>query len=238
MGRSDLRAAGLDLDSADFSSWGGIFAALVQRGYACHAGQDGNEGQFAHREYWLPDLEWNPPAHDEANIELTRRYLHAYGPATTQDVMYWRGARAGDACRWLAALGNTVVEVSVGGKPAFALRADLDALGEKPPARSEWPVRLLYRFDPLLLGIKDKTWIVDERHYKRVFRIAGHIEGTLLERGRVASTWRYDRKDSGLAISLCSFSPLSARVRKAVEENAVGVAQFFGLPLTDLTLDV
>lgn len=234
MGRSDLRASGLDLDDTDFSSWGGIFAALVQRGYACHAGQDGNEGQFAHREYWLPDLEWNPPAHDAANIELTRRYLHAYGPATRQDLQYWRGAKAADACRWLAALKNEIAEVSVGGKPMLALQSDLDALGEKPPARSEWPVRLLYRFDPLLLGLKDKAWIVDTPHYKRVFRIAGHIEGTLLERGRVAGTWRYDRKDSGLAMSLFSFSPLSARVRAAVEENAKRVAQFFELPLTDL----
>jgi hypothetical protein len=238
MGRSDLRASGLDLDDTDFSSWGGIFAALVQRGYACHAGQAGNEGQFAHREYWLPDLEWNPPTPDEANVELTRRYLRAYGPATRQDLQYWRGAKAADACRWLAALKDEIAEVSVGGKPMLALQSDLDALGEKPPARSEWPVRLLYRFDPLLLGIKDKAWIVDERHYKRVFRIAGHIEGTLLEHGRIMGTWRYDRKNSGLAISLFPFSSLSARVRQAVEENAKGVARFFGLPLTDLTLDV
>jgi hypothetical protein len=237
MGRSDLRAAGLDLDDTDFSSWGGIFAALVQRGYACHAGQVSNEGQFAHREYWLPDLEWNPPAYDEANVALIRRHLRVYGPATAQDVMYWRGARAGDAQRWLTALKDKVAEVNIGGQTRLALRADLDALDEKPPARQDWPVKLLYRFDPLLLGIKDKAWIVDERHYKRVFRIAGHIEGTLLERGRIAGTWRYDRKDSGLAISLFPFSPLSARVRQAVEENANGVARFFGLPLTDLTFE-
>ncbi len=235
MGRSDLRAAGLDLADTDFSSWGGIFAALVQRGYACHAGQDSSEGRFAHRQHWLPDLEWDPPPADQANVELTCRYLRIYGPATVQDLMYWRGARSADAHRWIAALGDQVVEVNVGRKPMLALRADLETLDEKPPERQGWPIKLLYRFDPLLLGIKDKAWIVDARHYKRVFRIAGHIEGTLLERGRIAGTWRYDRKDSGVAISLFPFSSLSKGVRAAIEENAKGVARFLGLPLTDLS---
>jgi hypothetical protein len=234
LGRSDLRAAGLDLDEAHFSPWGGIFASLVRSGYACHARQDGGEGRFAHREVWLPDLDWNPPPAEDANVEITRRYLRVYGPVTVQDLTYWRGCKAGDARRWIATLGDEVVEVNAGGRTLLALRADLDSLHEKPPSRGAWPVRMLYRFDPLLLGIKDKTWIVDSQHYKRVFRIAGHIEGTLLECGRVAGTWRYDRKDSGLAIRLFPFSPLPRHVRAAVEKNANGVAQFFGLPLIDL----
>jgi len=234
LSRSDLRSSGLGLSEAYFSSWGGIFAALVQRGYACHIDQEGNEGRFAHRRFWLPDLEWNPPAFDEANIEITRRYLRAFGPATVQFLMYWRGAKSADARRWLDALKGETVEVDVDGQTMLALCDDLPALHEKLPARSDWPVKLLYRFDPLLLGIKDKTWIVDARHYKRVFRSAGHIEGILLEHGRAAGTWRYDRKDSGLVIALDLFAPLPRRIGAQVEKNAQGIAQFFGLPLTDL----
>ena len=236
LSRSDLRTSRLRLSEAYFSSWGGIFAALVQRGYACHIDQDGNEGRFAHRQLWLPDLEWNPPPYDAANMEMTRRYLRAYGPASPQHLMYWRGAKSADARRWLEALKDETVEVDVGGQTMLALRGDLEALHEKPPARSEWPIKLLYRFDPLLLGIKDKTWIVDAQHYKRVFRPAGHIEGSLIEHGRGAGTWRYDRKDSGLVITLDLFAPLSRRVRAHVEKSAQGIAQFFGLPLTDLVV--
>ena len=133
LGRSELRASGLELGDALFSSWGGIFASLVREGYACHAGQAGNEGRFAHREYWLPDLRWDPPPGDQANVELTRRYLRAYGPACARDLIYWRGARAADARRWLAALGDEVTEVNVSGQTALALRADLDALNARPP---------------------------------------------------------------------------------------------------------
>jgi hypothetical protein len=236
LSRSDLRSSGLGLSEAYFSSWGGIFAALVQRGHACHIDQEGNEGRFAHRQFWLPDLEWNPPPYDDANIEITRRYLQAYGPASVQYLMYWRGAKAGDARRWLAALSGETVEISAGSKTMLALRDDLEAMNEKPPARGEWPIKMLYRFDPLLLGVKDKTWIVDSRHYKRVFRQAGHIEGTLLVHGRAAGTWRYARRDSGLVIALAPFSPLPRHVRAEVEKQAQGIAQFFDLPLADLSV--
>jgi hypothetical protein len=237
MGRSDLRNSGLQLDEALLNPWGGIFASLVYTGAACHVERQGGEGRIAHREVWLPDLDWNPPPADEANHEITRRYLRVYGPATVQDLIYWRGCKAGDARRWIAALGDEVVEVNVGERTLLALRTDLDSLHEKPPSRGAWPVQMLYRFDPLLLGIKDKTWIVDPQHHKSVFRAAGHIEGTLLEHGRVAGTWRYDRKDSGLAIRLFPFSPLPQHVRAAVDKNAAAVAQFFGLPLIDLHVE-
>ncbi|MCZ7574825.1 MAG: winged helix DNA-binding domain-containing protein [Ardenticatenaceae bacterium] len=238
LGRSDLRAADLDLKEEHLSAWGGVFADLVRRGDACHAGQVGNEGRFAHREYWLPGLEWNPPPPEQANVELARRYLRTYGPATVHDFLRWRGLRrVGDARPWFAALGDEVAEVTVDGKPALALRADLDALHETAPPREAWPVRLLYRFDPLLLGHKDKAWIVDPEHYARVWRPAGHIEGTLLEQGRVAGTWRYDRTGGGLAVSVFPFTPLPAHVRAAVEEHAAGVARFLGLELVEMVVE-
>jgi hypothetical protein len=236
LGRSDLHAVELNLDDEHFSSWGGVFADLVRQGHACHAGQAGNEGRFAHREYWLPDLEWNPLPSDEANIELTRRYLRAYGPATVQDLAYWRGARVSDARRWLAALGDEVGEVTVEGQALLTLRADMDTLRETPPEPETWPVRLLYRFDPLLLGLKDKSWIVGPAYYNRVWRPAGHIEGTVLEHGRIIGTWRYDWKGSGLVVSVFPFDPLPEHVQTMVEQQANGIAAFFGVELVDLVI--
>jgi hypothetical protein len=234
LSRSDLRAAELNLDEEHFSSWGGIFASLVREGHACHAGQNGNEGRFAHREHWLPDLAWQPPSPDEANAELGRRYLGVYGPATVQDFAYWRGVSVGSARRWLAALGDEVVEVNAEGQALLALRADVDVLNETPPPAEAWPVRLLYRFDPLLLGVKDKSWIVDPAYYNRVWRPAGHIEGTVLEHGRIVGTWRYDWKGGGLVVTIFPFETLPGYVQAAVEQQATGVAAFFGVELVGL----
>jgi hypothetical protein len=205
-------------------------------GVACHAGQEGNEGRFAHREYWLPHLAWNPPPPEEANVELARRYLAAYGPATVPDLAYWRGERVGQARRWIELLGDEVMTVEAEGQLLLALRADADELNEIPPEREAWPVRLLYRFDSLLLGLKDKSWLVDPAYYNRVWRPAGHIEGTILEDGRITGTWRYDRRNGGLVVSVFPFGPLPAHVQAAVEGHAAGVARFLGLELGEVAM--
>jgi hypothetical protein len=234
IGRAELRAAGLPLDTEMLSSWGGIFADLVRRGLACHAEPLGGEGRFAHREHWLPALAWAPPDAEAANVELARRYLRAYGPASVHDLAFWRGAPVPDARRWLAALGRELAELRVGEHALLALRDDLDALNVAPPPRERWPVRLLGRFDPLLLAHRDKRWLIDPRNYKRVWRVAGHIEGTVLDRGRIVATWRYERAPSGLRVGVAPFAPLPKRVREPVERQARLVAAFFGLPLGEV----
>ncbi|MCC9075824.1 winged helix DNA-binding domain-containing protein [Litorilinea aerophila] len=236
MGRSDLRAADLDLHEDLYSAWGGIFADLVRLGHACHAGRVGNEGHFAHRERWLPDLAWNPPPAHEANQEIARRYLATYGPATAQDFAYWRGAPMGQARRWLNALEPELASVQVGGAELLALASDLEALASSPPEAEAWPVAMLYRFDPLLLAHRDKGWVTAAQDYKKIWRPAGHIEGIVLAHGRAQATWRYDRKAAGLHIRVEPFHPLPRHVSGAIPRLAQAVADFFDLPLAELTL--
>jgi hypothetical protein len=121
MGRSDLRASGIDLHEELYSAWGGIFADLVRLGYACHAGRDGSEGRFAHRERWLPDLAWNPPDPQAANLEVARRFFAAYGPASATDFAYWRGGSTPLARGWVSALHDSLCIVAVDGQSMLAL---------------------------------------------------------------------------------------------------------------------
>jgi uncharacterized protein YcaQ len=237
LGRRDLREIEPLVEERHLSAWGGIFADLVRRGYACHAGQEGGEGRFAHRDHWLPDLEWEPPPSEEANVELARRYFAAYGPAMAQDLAYWRGIRVSAVRPWLATLGEELAEIEVEGQTMLALREDLPLLQATPPEREAWPARMLYRFDPLLLAHRDKGWLVDPEHKNRVWRPAGHIEGNLLEHGRIVATWRYQRKSGGLVVNVYPFAPLPQHLRDAVEAIAPTIAEFFDVPLVDLDID-
>jgi uncharacterized protein YcaQ len=236
LGRSDLRRFGdLGLDAAHLSGWGGLFAVLVRRGLACHAEPNAGEARMAHRERWLPSLAWNPPDSETANIELARRYLRTYGPATVQDLAYWRGSTVAEARRWLAALEPELREVVVAGMPMWTIVDQLDRLNQPAPERDGWPVRLLGRFDPLLLGLRDKTWLLDARDYAQVWRPAGHIEATLLVGGRIAGVWRYDRQGKRLRIQVRPFKRLPAFVRRQVRRIAPELATHFGLDLVDLS---
>lgn len=233
LGRDDVREVEEALDEAAKRSWSGILISVVRAGLACHAAPgDRNETRLAHREVWLPGLAWDPPPPEEAKLELARRYLATYGPATARDLAYWHGAPAADARRWVAALEEELVEIDLGGTPCLALRRDLPDLEESPPSPAGWPVRLLYRFDPLLLGLREKSWLIDPAHYGRVWRPAGHVEGVLLVRGRIAGTWRYDRRPKGLEVTIDPFRPLPGTVLRKLEREATGVADFFGLELS------
>ncbi len=233
MSRADLLAAGFDVDDDHLSPWGGLFADLVRRGHACHAGRAANEGLFAHRNFWLPDLDWDTPPADAANRVSLRRYLHVFGPATLQEFMLWRGTRGEPPRRWWQAEAANMAEVSVEGKPAFILHSDLDEL-LKPAAQTCYPMTMLYRFDPLLLGNKDKRWIVPAAHYKQVWRPAGHIEGVVLVKGKAVATWRYTRKATGLSITVDPFRRISKTARRQIERKSTQIAGFFELPLLDV----
>jgi hypothetical protein len=227
LGRSDLRAGDFGLNADDLSPWGGIFSELVRRGYACHAGRDVNEGRFAAREAWLPDLPWEPPDYDAANLTALRRYVYSYGPTTVQDFTYWRTPKGGEGRRWWAQLEPELAVVEVNGARQYVLAADLDLL-TAPLDDTKWPLHMLYRFDPLLLGHKDKSWIVPAKYYDRVWRPAGHIEGVILVRGEAAATWRYDRKGTTLPITVAPFRKLAKPIKAQVERMAAGIADFFG----------
>jgi hypothetical protein len=219
------------------SPWGGIFSELVRLGYACHYGRSEGEGRFVARERWLPDLEWNPPDATNANIAIVQRYLASYGPATLQDFAYWRGVGMGEARPWFAMLKEELAEVELDGQKGFLPQSAVEDALLPPPPPEAWPVRLLFRFDPYMLAHRNKDWVVPAAHHKAVFRPAGHIEGIVTVRGQAAAVWRYDRKGSGLIITVNSFKPLPKYVLRQVEKRAKQVAAFFGGPLIDLVVN-
>lgn len=207
---------------------------LVVEGEACYGPDRGAESCFVHREHWVPELDWSPPDPESAGAELARRYLSSYGPAEPADLAFWSGGTVGMAKDWIRGLGDACREIQVGGKTLLCLEEDLDELREKPPVPSRWPVRLLYRFDPLVLATKDKSWLVDEANAKKVWRPAAHVEPVLLVKGRIEGTWRYDRRASGLRVEMRPFAPLARTVRARLESQAAGVADFLGLELGDV----
>jgi hypothetical protein len=192
------------------------------------------ESRFAHRLRWLPDLNWQPPPPDQAHMELVRRYLATYGPATIDDIAHWLGGRLGDARRWVDALRDDIMEIDVDDTMMLLRVADLDDLHSRrrPGAAG---VHLLGKYDPLLLAHKEKTWLVDPDDQGRVWRSGGRVEAVVLFDHEIVGTWRYrrGRRDVDLAISL--FLDRTADT-SAIEDEARGVAGHFGVDLGDITI--
>src|SRR5438093_5885649 len=79
-------APGITIEGKSFPLGYMIFLACY-RGLACAGPTLGNEATFVRPDVWLP--KWRDLPVDEAETELLRRYLRAYGPATATDFMAW-----------------------------------------------------------------------------------------------------------------------------------------------------
>jgi hypothetical protein len=225
----------------------GALLALCMKGHGCRVDTDDNApAVLAWRSKLFPKMTWKPPPFEKAMAEVARRFFSTYGPATEADFRYWLSANASESRAAVQVLhdSNELAEVIVddggGGQgPQLVNEVDLPVLLEKPPPAKEWPVRLLGRFDPLLLAHADKTCWVDRKHYQRVWHQT-HIEPVLLVKGRIRGVWRYARSTRGLAVNLQLFdsSTLPAYVKRALQVQAKAIARFFGTPLLDVNTSV
>jgi hypothetical protein len=161
-----------------------------------------------------------PPETDprDARLELARRYLHVYGPATPEAFGRWAGIgpRAGAAA--FAALGAslTPVQTPVGG--AWILAQDEEAFRAAPDQVA--PVRLLPSGDAyFLLHGSDRELLVPDAARRQALWTPRVWPGGLLMGGEIAGTWRR----AGEVLTVAPWRRLSPAERDAVAAEAASL---------------
>ncbi|WP_406364700.1 winged helix DNA-binding domain-containing protein [Streptomyces sp. NBC_00645] len=163
---------------------------------------------------WL-DRGVDPPAPDGSDPvgqALVRRYLAAFGPATSSDLRAWCGL-AGLPAAVAAVREELVTFRDEAGRELLDLP---DA--PRPDPDTPAPVRFLPAFDNAILGYQDRARIVDTAH--RGLSVAG--ERVVLLDGRVAATWTAEA-DTVVVAPLRSLSPAE---RSAVAEQGQELSSF------------
>jgi hypothetical protein len=152
-----------------------------------------------------------------ARIELVRRYLAAFGPATRADIAAWSGMPVRDFAPALDALEPLRRFRDENGRELVDLpRAPL------PPADSRAPVRFLPKWDNVLLGFADRRRLLTDEHRKNVVMKNGDVAQTFLLDGFVAGIWRVERG----RVLLEPFGPLSRTIRRELEGEARRLEEF------------
>lgn len=197
---------------------------VAARGVVCSGPSRGTAPTFVRADAWVP--RWRDVAREDAEDELLRRYLRAFGPATAADFAVWTGMALSDARAIWRRQEAGLAPVSVEGWPAAVFRTDLRRL---KAARSEpLPVRLLPYFDSYLLGHKAREHLVALRHHKTVYSKAGWIAPVVLVDGRVAGVWAYARERNRLLVRVTRFAAVSARTAARIREEAERLGRFLG----------
>lgn len=164
-----------------------------------------------------------PPEVDpvDARLELARRYLHIYGPATPESFARWAGIGSRHAARALEALGRSLTPVQTPIGEAWILTRDEPALRVAPGPVA--PARLLPSGDPyLLLQGADRELLVPDADCRRALWTPRVWPGGLLVNGEISGTWR--RADATMTVHPWR------RLSRAERDAAAGEAESFPLP--------
>ncbi|GAA3451125.1 winged helix DNA-binding domain-containing protein [Dactylosporangium matsuzakiense] len=166
-------------------------------------------------------------AGDAALAELARRYLIGYGPADAADLAAWSGLPVASARRALALVPAAGSPAASSAIAASSDSASADAASSDSASSGGGSSRLLGAFDTLLLGYRDRSFVLAPEHAGLVNRGGGMIAATMLADGRVAGVWQR----SGRKVVLQPFggrASLSARAREELEVEVTDLSRFLG----------
>lgn len=224
----------------------------VARGLLCFAPPQGNRVTFVRADEWLPDTVdqvWT--AEDGAMagdapavlVEVARRYLAAYGPATHQEFAQWFALPAGKARQVYAALAAELVAVDVEGSRSWAL-LDSEPQSWEPVTDC---VRLIGYFDPFAVGSHPRDELAPPA---AAIRAAAHGRGfargsarrflcgplpVLLVDGVVNGVWTFRRERDVEQVRVEVFGRADAALRKQLRDE---VARLSAVLDRDLALSV
>jgi hypothetical protein len=152
-----------------------------------------------------------------AAANLLRTAIRLTGPLTLGDVAQWLATPP----NWLHTVWSDVTDdlTEVEGTNLHATKTMADAMGDAPAPP---PVVLLPPRDTYLLG--NRTFLAPDRALaKEVWRPVGS-PGTLVTDGELTGTWRARKSGKTLELTVTPRRPLSARHRKALDQQAEIVA--------------
>lgn len=219
------------------SAWGEFLSPAAFAGKLCFGPGKGSQVSFVRADQWVGHWEKHDPR--EALVEICRRYIATYGPATHQDIAHWFRLKPDQARGLMESLATELEEVDFAGRRAWMLATDADDgeqnVVETPPG-ALW---LLPQYDCYLLGCGPRERIVPEAARPRVNTYGrGRFESAtglpvLLINGVVAGIWerrtpgRKPPKAGELRVEV--FGQLTTQQREQLEAEAARIGAFLGV---------
>ncbi len=203
------------------SAWGELLAPAALAGKLCFGPGTGSQVSFVRADQWIGHWEAHDPK--DALIELCRRYIVTYGPATHQDIAHWFRLKPEQARGLMESLA------------AWLLAGDGHDDLQEADESSLW---LLPQYDCYLLGCGPRERIVPEVARPRVNTYGrGRFESAtglpvLLIDGAVAGIWERRKQGKANELRVESFVQLSARQHKQLAREAARIGTFLGVNMT------
>ncbi|MGY1623143.1 winged helix DNA-binding domain-containing protein [Geodermatophilus sp. SYSU D00965] len=205
-----LTAAGLDVSGQRGPH---LLGVLCQTGVLCLGPREGAEQAFVLLDEWVPAP--RRPDRAEALAELARRFAVGHGPATAADLARWAGLPLTEARAALAAVRSELAAVEVDGREYLLAPQTPDLLAEHRAEAAG--LFLLPGFDEFVLGYADRSCAVPPQFADRIAPGGnGLFRGTVVHRGQVVGTWRWEGRGARRTVAATPFTAFSGEVAAAV----------------------
>lgn len=161
---------------------------------------------------------------------LLWRYLRAFGPASVKDFQFWSGlVKMGELIEPLK--NELVIYRDEQGRELLDLPG-MPLPGGDAPA----PLRFIPEYDNLLIAHDDRTRVLADEDYSKVFLSAGRVLGTILVDGFVSGIWKVEREKKAAALVIEPFRPLAPDDRAGLAAEGERLLRFIEDKATDYTV--
>ena len=210
------------------TSWGSPLKPAAYRGELCCGPSQGQNVTFVNPKKWIGV--WRDIEPHQAQQEIARRYLRAYGPATADDFAVWWGIGKTSARKLFQSLGDELEQVVVEGWRAYVLRATLEPMARIEPTQT---VHLLPLFDAYTIGApRDREPLLNQVHKSKVFRQQGWVSAVVVINGSMQGVWRHSVRRAQTTIRVQLFSRPTVALRKGIAAEAERLGAIFNTPIT------
>lgn len=150
-------------------------------------------------------------SHEEALVELTKRYFASRGPATVKDYVWWSGLTVKDARQGIESLGKKIDSVLIEGQEYFFIK------GDDNPVEITQPTFLMPDYDEYGIAYKDRSAIFNA---KNIIPKTGVHNRMVVVGGTIAGSWKPVVKNKATEVDISLFRKLNRNEQKDLQ-NAI-----------------
>jgi hypothetical protein len=201
--KGKCREKGMSTEEAQnvFHGWGGLIYEMNQRGMIAYAPGTAKDFVLCGEVKWMD--------RDKARAVLLRRYFKAFAPAAMDDCAYFTGWKKREIQGVIEKHDIRLKSVLCGNREYFYADSLLNT-GKIPGCV------FLAGFDQLLMGYRDRSRIMDERHKRDVTTNTGIVHPTILLDGQIQAKW----KKGGTKLTVTPFCKISSKNRHRIARYA------------------
>jgi len=211
-----LKIEGLTIDQHTLTH---VMSRAELDGIVCNGIINGNKHTYALLEERIPKTK--PFIKEEALERLAYKFFSSHAPATLEDFIWWSGMLTTDAKTALELVKEHFVSQKINGR-TFWMKNNIQI-----PEKENDSVLLLPPFDEFVVSYKNRSEIIEDKHYHKVMTKNGLFDPTIMLNGKIIGSWKKSKKKNEIQIELSFFEKTTKKTQDLFKKEMKRLKMFY-----------